>query len=535
MRFGAPYSAGYGNPENHYAYTIPDTTEMARRGYTSCPVRFKLRTSPVMYPCFHHVFVNAKKVATVYDSDGAEKNVDVQIPYGTNSFSIFIMRVGQLSDPLANYDRCARVSEETENERITLVLTFVPKVVEPEFSSGTHTSSWALTGAVLGENTARVAGHPTWGRLGYTIDVDGGVATLTLTSGTRTVASGSATVLGAPFPITFTASDGSGLAGSVTVADTVADVTDGVLDVRWPKEMKIKRGTSDPPTTVIATVPFRGENQVRYTEASELAAGTYYYRTQQVSDTGSNGTESATVSIVAIGAPEPPTNLAYSSGGVADTVLSYNRSTTAGATYRLYHPNSVGGQINMDVPAQTIGSGTPGGAATIAVTSFAVAAGTVAFVLRAVSGGVEERNLNVLLVEYDAAGARVAPRPNTPGINEGGITITSGRDISVPVLYDPTREKGTATQVYFYKRTPSGSYPAVGSPDATASLSSTANGLKKATISYTFASNGYYYIRALAATAAGVTSLTTDAAEFLVFASDETMAAPTFTAELSRS
>jgi hypothetical protein len=534
MRYGSPYASGHGNPENHYEYVIQDTAELARRGYTSLPVRFKLRSSPVMYPCFHHLYLNGKKQKTIYDADGSEKTATLSVPNGATSISVLALRVGVYGNPLYEINRVARAFESTENKRVTLAWTFEPKIIEPEQAAGSYTSAWSLSGLQQGVNCAYVNGKPTWGRISFTLAVSGGVVTVTLTVGTRTIATGSATILGAPFSVTLAESDDSGVSGSVTVDNTVADTTGGILDIRWPTSMRVKRDTSDPPSTVVATVNFTGDNSVRWPEPSELAAGTYYYRLQPVSDTGQAGTETASVTVIVIGAPVAPTNFAYSSGASNAIVFGFNNSTTAGATYRLYGPTAVGGVADMNTPIATQVAGVAGAANTIGPVSIgAGATGTARFILRAVNGGIEERVGQAIEVEF-SAGTRIAPRPNTPGFVDGSAVITSGVNLSVKGIYDPTRERGTATQLQLFVKALGGAY--AGTPDATGSLTSTANGLKTATLAYTLPGNGYYYIKLLAATAGGVQSPADEPIEMLIFASTESLPAPTsFSGELSRS
>jgi len=537
MRYGSPHAAGYGDPENHFAYVIPDRAEMATRGYTSVPVLIKQLSTHV--PAWIHVYRNGQKAAQIYDADGKEKIVTLDVPWGSNSMSILALRTGMLSDPAYQMNRVARYFEsntDTGNKLPSLEIIFSPAIVEPERTEGSHTSSWSLSGLVLGGNTARVEHHPTWGRLTFTITVADGICTIELSVGFRVVASGSAAVDASPFTLTLTEENDSGVSGSVTVADTVDDA-EGTLDARWPASILIKRDTTDPPTTTVATVPFTGENVVRWSEPIELAAGTYYYRTQPVSDTNKAGTASASQTVIVLGAPAAPTNLAYSSGGVDDLVLSFNRSATAGAAYRLYYTTvQPDGIITLNYIRDTAIAGTPGAAATISLSEDLEEGGTLGFILRAVNGGVEEKNLNMLLIEFDGAGARVPPRPNTPGINPRGITWANGLDATIPVTYDPTKEKGTATEIQIFTRTEGGAYD-FDTPAATTALSAASDGstLKRANVPYTFPLSGYFYIKALAATADGTLSVAADAAEIQILASDATLPAQAFTVGLSRS
>ena len=86
-----------------------------------------------------------------------------------------------------------------------------------------------------------------------------------------------------------------------------------------------------------------------------------------------------------------------------------------------------------------------------------------------------------------------------------------------------------------YSRTPAGAYN-FAVPDASAALGSAGpSGAKAASLSYTFAANGYYYVTVLAATAGGVLSDSTLAGEVLVFVSDADLPADAaLTAAVSR-
>jgi hypothetical protein len=164
--------------------------------------------------------------------------------------------------------------------------------------------------------------------------------------------------------------------------------------------------------------------------------------------------------------------------------------------------------------------------------------GVARAVLRAVKAGLEERNLDALELEYDAAGAFIASRPNPAGLIEATeAVVTAGGDVyhatlSLIVTYDPAREKGVATHVHLYKRSPGGSY--AGSPDASGNLVSGANGLKEAALSVVFTTAGWYYVQARAATAGNVESTAADCAEYLVLAADGEPDAPAVEGQVSR-
>ncbi|MFQ5409629.1 MAG: hypothetical protein ACE5FI_14565, partial [Anaerolineales bacterium] len=260
-----------------------------------------------------------------------------------------------------------------------------------------------------------------------------------------------------------------------------------------------------------------------------LSAGTYYYRTEYISDTGDEGAETATETIVIPGPPEPPSSLAYSSGAAAATVLSFVASPTSGATYRAYLMQPGGASINFGAPAATA----PVGSTTITLPALTGYPGTAYVVVRAVSsGGAEEVNGEVLALEYDALGSYVVQRPNTPTVTLWDVT--AGNTLQVAAGYDPTDEAGIATQIHLCTRTPSGSYTWT-APDATAALVASAvhPGAKTASLQILGAVNGWHYFALKSATAAGMQSASASA-EILVYIDTTDLSAPSVDTDISR-
>ena len=64
MRWGSPWSSGWGNPENHFVYFIPDLTAMQASGYTYLPVRFKLRSG--LDGAYAGIYYNGAFLKNVY-------------------------------------------------------------------------------------------------------------------------------------------------------------------------------------------------------------------------------------------------------------------------------------------------------------------------------------------------------------------------------------------------------------------------------------------------------------------------------------
>ena len=479
-RYGSPHAAGFGSPENHLLRAkLRISADNTRGIYTATP-----RTG--LGDVFWGLYRSARWLRNFYAAEGLEFAQNVDVPWGADSISVLALRLGHLADPSYQIERVARTFEEAGAARATLPLTFTPSVAEP-IPPGTISAGLNVTISIQ--------------RDGYELC-------------TATVANA---FVGA---VNFTASNSSGVTGSFNKTGALTAGT-AILTVRWPHYMSILRDTVDPPTTERKQLLYEGSNSVRWTEEDDLAAGTYYYRLKPVSDTGDTGTATASKSVTLDPAPAPPTNLAYSSGTAAALVLGFTASGTAGATYRLYGTSAIGGEFSLnDVLATAIA-----GAVTIGPVVITGSPGVAYFVLRAVSAsGKEEKNLLLLAVEFDAAGARVAGRPNVPGVLRASMAVTAGRTLAMRGIYDPSLALGTATQLQLFTRTLAGAYN-FAAPDATASLSSSANGLHGATLSATLGANGWYYCKVLAATAAGVQTANADAPEFLIYVSDTDMPA----------
>lgn len=130
-------------------------------------------------------------------------------------------------------------------------------------------------------------------------------------------------------------------------------------------------------------------------------------------------------------------------------------------------------------------------------------------VVRAVYGGVEEGNNNVLQIEYDN-GVVVLPRPNAPYIS-GDITV-DGLDLTVPYALQAVDSPGVPYEIQIFIQTAN---PAVtpfnyASPDATAVLPTQLGNSYNSTITVTAGIAGAYYVALKTATAGGTLSSNVD-------------------------
>jgi len=371
-------------------------------------------------------------------------------------------------------------------------------------------SNWTLDGLKI-ENTLN--GSPvTRRKIEITIVASGG--TVTVSSSTF---SGSGPVGNT---ITLTALNQSGVTGSVEASASAVTASE-VLAVRLPQSIGVFRDVTPSPAVKVADVAYNNRDAASWKEPADLDGGPYYYRLQATSDTGEVGLFGADVTIVVPDRPGPPADLAYSSGGAANTVLSFTPSDTVGATYNLYMRNIGDGNFNTDNPVATAIAWS----STIAAPAVIGYPGTVSFILRAELNGIEELNNEILDIEYDGVGVRVDPRPNDILIN--GVDVSTGTTLDVDLTYNSADEAGVATQGQLFVRTPTGVYD-FNAPDDASSLIGT--NIRNVSLTVTLAT-GWYYITAMAATASGVQSVT-PTPERLVYISDDDIASPTPTAKI---
>lgn len=505
------YGMGYGLPDNHL-----DFFDIEVNGGVIL-VRFRPATqSPARGDEYFGIYRNAKLVDTIYaKANEITERISVLPEPGHSIQTIVILSHGFLADPAFSQPELARIVEQNESGRVTLRWIWQVHEVGSYDDTNDYATNWALSGLTY-DQARRVTGYPTRGELDYDIAVSGGNATVTLRNGTQTLATGTGAV---GTTVTLAEANSSGITGTVDIDAGAVTTSNLHLYLRWPESMKILRDTSDPPSTLITTVAFNKLNEGAFTEAADLAAGTYYYRIQPVSDTGDDGTVSDTLTAAVPGVPDSPGDPEYVSGNYNNTVISWEESTTPGATYNVY-VQQVGETMNKNDPTQTLVTGSD--QTTLPTMTYP---GKAYVLVRALNGGVESRNGAFFELEYDSAGNYVAKRPNTPTLDAWSQDVSSGRSLTISCTYDTSFEAAEATQVQLFVRTLTGSYD-YASPVNTQSLGNAINNVKQATLSYTFPANGLYWITAKAATAGGVQS-ENPATELLVYVSDADIDKPT--------
>jgi len=514
-RFGSLYASGFGDPEQHVKSPVK---VYSLRSNTAVGIQFAHATS--FGDSWFAVFLNARFVANVYLADGETSDM-ITVPSSGTAQAVVILRLGHTST--YSMERVARSFDSATAQTVRIAWTWTPEelsVIDSDGEVNGDLSAWNLTG--IKPRTVEQQDDITRGEFEVDMSTSGTTA-VTLTRDNVEVASGTVT---APATLTLTASNGSGISGTVAVGAGPTDISDSALHIRWPESMKIKRGTSDPPTVVVDTVYFDGNIEGYYLEPDALAADTYYYRLLPVSDTGEDGTESASSTAIIPGPPGAPSDLAYSSGAAAATVLSFTASSTVGATYRAYVQDIDDDYMDVNNIAATAIAG----ATTITLPAITNYAGTAYAIVRAVNGGVEERNGIAVALEYDAAGARVAPRPNTPSFQEP--EVSSGLVVTLTGVYNSDGEAGTASKLQLFVRDHDGAYDFNSPADETDLTASTKSNISTAALTDTL-TNGWYYVTVKASTAAGAQS-SGYADETLIYISDSSAAQPVATVTVSR-
>jgi hypothetical protein len=486
---------------------------MPVEGNTQLAIDFM--AAPGMGNAWFGVYLNADYCGWVYAVEGVTASINVTIPpaRGAN-LSVVVLRQGSMQ--AYDQSRAARGYDGESAAQATLTVAWPAEILgTPE---NANLSAWTLAGltyalADRGETKTR-------GAFTINLTVTGGTATLALANGGGTLASGSVAV---PGTITLAEQNNSGLSGTVAIGAGAA-TWGGLLYLRWPASLEIYRAAANPPTVLIDTETFAGYDTTVYTDPALLAAGTYYYRTRFVSDTGESGAYGAAQAEVIPGLPGAPGTLAYLSGTAAATILSFTASATVGATYRAYTMGIGGSFIDVDNIAATAAAG----ATQITLPALSGYPGTAQAIVRAVYGGVEEKNGAAVSLEYDAAGAYVPARPSAPGVK--GFSVSAGLTLNVTGTYSRGSDLGVATQLQLFTRAPGGSYN-YSSPDATAALAA-AGSMQTAALAATL-TDGWWYFVLKSATAAGVQSAAASA-EYLALIADDVLSAPSVAYALNR-
>lgn len=400
-------------------------------------------------------------------------------------------------------------------DRLSAEITVSPQLYS--YGESGQLTSWSLTGLKRFANVKPVPYRPLWGQLAVTIANSGGTYTVTLKLDNITIASGSRVGNGS---VTLSASNSSGVSGSVTITFT-GEVTSGAyLVARWPASIKMHHRITTPfaapdfPRTAEGTLYDDGRQNVYKYRSGILAAGTYYVVPHQVDEGGneSTGIAGGGSTVVLVTPPEAAGTPVYASGGAAATTINFAASATPGSTYNIYDSN-----ITDLLDVETVTATHIAGSGTLSEVLPALTdlnfTGVRLVLVRAVSspGGIEEKSLKILKIEYDA-GVVVQPRPPAPGVGQG--VSTSGRTLTIPFAIDTAEQLAAAASIeLFLAAIPSGGGAPTfnyASPDATLAAPAAVGTIIQGTISVTAGANVDRYYALRTKTAGGVQSDNTE-------------------------
>lgn len=503
MRFGTPFSAGFGSPQNALRWDHIDASVYGE------PHRVAIEAAPGFADAVFGIYVNGVRVGVLEPGEG-EIDGPGFFASATGTQSLQILREGHSSE--TNLARAARAEQAATAPRAALSWTW-PFTFLGATTTPVELSGWSLTGvlpSLLTVGAIRGRFEAT-----ATLTVAAGIASVEVRSAFGILCYGSGAV---GTTITLVTSSASGVAGTV---DVVAGAVGETLTLQWRclAAMLVLRGGVQ-----VARVPAPAEiSTIRWSEPADLAGGTYSYTLKTVSDTGVVSAASSPVVVNLANPPAAPTALRYVSGGSAAIALAWTASTTVGVTYNMYIQSPDEPYLNLNDAVVL-----PAGTTTYTLPAQMGYPGFVRVLLRAEKSGVEERVGAILDIELDGSGVYVSPRPNTP---QFATLAIAGATFTVSAVYDPRREEGVATQVQLFARAPGGAYN-FASPVATGTLVAGAT-FKTASLSWTGA-DGTYLCVLKARTASGVQSESASP-EATVELLSTTATPPTFTVEAARS
>lgn len=305
----------------------------------------------------------------------------------------------------------------------------------------------ATTGAQRNGNLDNDAeGRANWASFDYeSVDIGGGDFSLTITARGQTVAYGE----GPSGSITADAVD-SGL----TVTATVTGAESGTCWIRWPVKYGLYWAGNFP--TPDAYIQDDGASNVFSYTTPMLDTANYSCYTSQFDDNDNVSTTSGTVSIAIQEYPNPPENLRYVSGNNVSTTIAWDAPAT-GPTPDEYHVYDSAENAENFLDTFTPTDSTV--AFTLALGSSVAPPYTRKIIVRAALLGDIEKNLNILEINYDAAGDYIPPQPNTPTLF--GSPNATGQDFSVVASYDPAGQAAAPVTIDLF------AWPADGAADWT--------------------------------------------------------------------
>jgi len=508
MIFGSGFAGGFGDPEN-FLYFLSVTQDFLGSG-----VNVYFIPSTGFGNQYFGVYLNAGLLKSVYVKEGESSGSIVVSPEaGITNQTVTVLAQGLAQ--FLDQTNVVRYMETPSADAVHIQFTWPYETLGAVDNLGNYLS-WFSVASLTGVDIFRTAStiYQTRRTLPVNTVVAGSNISITITSDIGDVLS---TGSGA-FP-GFIAMSGT-LSGSIYISAGAATKA-GTIGLRWPQSATIKRSGSP-----IGSVVFNQVNTAEYVDP-KLTAGTYPYLIECVSDTGVNGTDTSPVSVTVGAPPYPVTSLAYASGNASALVLSWVPSVTTGATYNVYVMPYTAHHMDLHNPTTTAIAGSTG----ITLPAVSAYPGRVYVLVRSVKSGVEEKNIGNLIIELDASGNVVLPRPNNAEVQS--YTVTTGNLLTMIGSYTFTGEIGVATQLQLFSRAVGGSYN-FASPDSVGALGSplTAN-TKAATMTATYP-DGALYVTVKAVTAAGVQSSAYPSDTLIFFSSSVMPAATGVTAEAAK-
>ena len=211
MRFGAPLSAGLGEPERH----IQNLTASAMQGNSAVAVSFAPATN--FGAAYFGIYINAVLQTEVWLDEGQQLNPTMLSTIGANgNISVTALRHG----PKAGQDlsAVARYFDGQSSQAVTVAFPWALEVLgTPDYA---YLDTWTFAGLPYAQ-AGRVDSFPSRGKLSVALSVVGSTATVTLSNLSQEVASGSGAF---PGTVNFVASNSSGVSGSVNVLAGAAPI-----------------------------------------------------------------------------------------------------------------------------------------------------------------------------------------------------------------------------------------------------------------------------------------------------------------------
>lgn len=423
MNFGSPFSAGLGTPSK---YIHAECTSSRNGTAVSCDI-----TPMTGYgDKWFGVYLNSRYSTAVQVPEGSTRRITIPVDRSTGNSSVVVLPHGNIGH--IDLAQVARIYD-VASDKATIMFDWPSTVFSVSGDGGLTTWSIPAGDYVYCDSIAI-----TRATLNATMTLSGGTVTVELRNSSGTLVSSGSGSNGSTITL-------SGLING-TVSGTLTGSISPTLTLSWPRAMTVER-TKTTTWVKAGIVRFDGSSTGSFSEKAPLSSGTWHYRLTATSDTGAVGTPCTPFDVTIPVIPAPPTGVDYLDGTIPSPRVKFTPSTTAGATYNVYVKRPTDDHMDTTVPTQTASSSP--------ITLSGIVNGITQVLVRAVKGGVEEQNGNILFLEF-LDGVYISPRPNTPTV--GMITVTNGNQVSVQASYDPTDSRKVANYLQLFVRLPGHDY-----------------------------------------------------------------------------